>query len=277
MANEISMDESYDEFPQIEEAFQRRLDESLKPTGPPDLLEMLVDATEIEHGQTLVDVGCGEGHDAIEIATRLGANVIAVDPVDRHLEIGAAAADKLELNDKVRFRKGKAEQLPVQNSSVDILFAKESLMYADLDIACVEARRVLRTGGYRFVYQVFTGEHMTDDEASRFWPMNAGARSVRPEDLERSIKSAGMQVTDRVNLSSQWGEYGQENSSTPGRRLAHVARLRRDPDRYIAEFGLSAYKIMLHDCLWHVYRMLGLLHGAIIVFKVPGPSSIDTR
>lgn len=119
------------------------------------------------------------------------------------------------------------------------------------------------------LYQVFTGPVMTDAEASEFWPKNAGARSVRPEHMENSIHSAGFSITTRIDLGSEWGEYGHEHSGTPGRRLAHVARLRREPERYVAEFGQAAYDIMLHDCLWHVYRMLGLLHGAIFVFQAP--------
>lgn len=270
MPNEISMDQSYDEFPRIEEAFQLRLDESLNPTGPSSLLEAITNTIEAAHAQNFVDVRCGEGDDAIEIARLKGElGVIAVDPVDRHLEIGRESAARAGMGDRVAFRAGTAEQLPIDDSSADVVFAKESLMYTDVDAACAELRRVLRPGGRGFVYQVFTGSKMSDAEALRFWPMNAGARSVRPEDLERSIKSAGMEITERIDIGSQWGEYGHEHSGTPGRRLAHLARLQRDPERYIAEFGQAAYEIMLHDCLWHVYRMLGLLHGAVFIFEKP--------
>ena len=52
-----------------------------------------------------------------------------------------------------------------------------------------------------------------------------------------------------------------------GRRLVHAARLLRDPQRYINEFGESNYRVMLGDCLWHVYRMIGKLHGAAFIFS----------
>jgi len=195
--------------------------------------------------------------------------VIAVDPVGRHLEIGRESADKAGVSNRVTFAKGTAEELPLDNSSIGAIFAKESLMYADLAAAFAEFRRVLRPGGFGFVYQVFTGPHMTDTEAPEFWQINAGARSVRPEGLERAIQSAGFDIARRVDLGSEWGEFGQEQSGTPGRRLTHAARLRREPERYVAEFGQIAYEIMLQDCLWHVYRMLGLLHGAVVTFQAP--------
>lgn len=271
---EISMDESYDDFPRIEEAFQQRLDESLNPSGPSSLLNEVERMAEAVEAQNLVDIGCGEGDDAVEIARRLELDVVAVDPVDRHLQIGRESAENSGVASKVTFRQGTAEHLPLDDSSIDMVFAKESLMYADLDAAFAEMFRVLRPGGTGLVYQVFTGPHMSDSEAASFWPMNAGARSVRPEDLERAIESTGLVVTERIDLASQWGEYGFEQNGTPGRRLAHVARLRRDPERYIAEFGQSAYEIMLHDCLWHVYRMLGLLHGAMFTFGKPDRSAV---
>lgn len=261
------MAESYDDFPRIEEAFQHRLDESLDPSGPDSLLDLFGEVLATSNVTEVVDVGCGEGDDAVEIAHRFGLEVVGVDPIERHLELSRAAA--IEAGVGLTFVEGTAEALPMADASTDVIFAKESLMYADLDAAFAEFRRVLRPGGFGFVYQVFTGPQMADAEAPDYWSKNAGARSVRPDDMAEAIRSAGFNVTTRLDIGSEWGEFGQEQSGTPGRRLAHVARLRREPERYIAEFGQAAYDIMLHDCLWHVYRMLGLLHAAVFVFHVP--------
>lgn len=261
------MAESYDDFPRIEEAFQLRLDESLNPAGPGSLLDHLASLLVGSSGNAIADVGCGEGDDAVELVQRFGGSVTAVDPVDRHLELGRALALEAGLEGQVTFAAGAAEALPLDDASMDVVLAKESLMYTDLDAALPEFARVLRPGGLGFVYQVFTGPHMTDQDALEYWPMNAGARSMRPEDMADAIVAAGLVITKRVDLGSEWGEFGHERSGTPGRRLAHVARLRRDPERYIAEFGQTAYEIMLHDCLWHVYRMLGMLQSVIFVFE----------
>ena len=47
------------------------------------------------------------------------------------------------------------------------------------------------------------------------------------------------------------------------RRLLHAARLLRDPERYITQFGQANYDIMLSDCFWHVYRMLRKLSSRV--------------
>jgi hypothetical protein len=80
---------------------------------------------------------------------------------------------------------------------------------------------------------------------------------------------AGLRLDERVVLSSEGGEWGEERSGTGTRRLLHAARLLRDPDRYEARFGRTNYEIMLGDCLWHVYRMLGKLSGSIWVLRRP--------
>jgi len=44
--------------------------------------------------------------------------------------------------------------------------------------------------------------------------------------------------------------------------------LLRNPERYIAQFGQTAYDIMLGDCLWHVHRMIGKLSGRVYLLRV---------
>jgi SAM-dependent methyltransferase len=271
----VSLDDGYDAYPRIEAAFQDALDESLQPRGPEVLYE-LVESLGLPGGASVVDVGCGEGDHTIGLARRFGFHVLGVDPVARHVELGLeakkeAAQDDALVGERVRFGGGRAEDLPVADASVDLVWCREVLMYvADLGGAFDEFRRVLRPGGRGIVYQVFTGPAMSDDEAERFWrDEGAAAFSVRPEAVEAAIGHAGLVIEQRVVLSSEWGERAEETSGSGTRRLLHAARLIRDPDRYIDQFGEMAYRIMLGDCLWHVYRMIGKLGGSAYVFSKP--------
>ncbi len=268
MSGDISINDSYDDYPRIEEAFQLRLDETLDPRGPESLFELFA-KLEPSAGAAVVDVGCGEGHEAVELARRFDATVLGVDPVQRHVELGREQADNAGVSGRVTFELGAAERVPLADGSAELIWSKEALMYADLGVAFREFRRVLRPGGRGFVYQVFTGPRMTDAEATEFWKAGAAANSIRPDDMERAIESAGLSVVERIDFGSEWGEFAQERSGTPGRRLLHAARLLRAPDRYIAEFGENAYRIMVGDCIWHIYRMIGKLHGAVFIFRAP--------
>ena len=95
-------------------------------------------------------------------------------------------------------------------------------------------------------------------------PANADHKHV-----EAAIGRAGFQIDERIVLASEGGERAQEERGEPGRRLLHAARLLREPERYIAQFGQTAYDIMLGDCLWHIYRMIGKLSGRIYVLRAP--------
>lgn len=272
VGGDISLEESYDAYPRVEGAFQELLDESLHPRGPETLYE-LVGSLNLPKSATVVDVGCGEGEKTIELARRFGFNVHGIDPVERHIEVGRQAlldgADA-DLVDRVRFSAGRAEELAVEDASVDLIWCTEVLMYADLDRAFGEFHRIVRPGGRGLVYQVFTGPLMSDDEAEKFWrDLGAPASSARPQHVEEAIARAGLVVEEHVQFGSEWGEKAEENTGAGTRRLLHTARLLREPDRYINQFGRIAYRIMLGDCLWHVYRMVGRLTGDAYIFAKP--------
>ena len=265
----ISMAASYDDYPRIEAEFQELLDGSLDPRGPGSLLD-IVAGLSLPKRSTVVDVGCGEGDDALALHKRLGVDVHGVDPVARHVELASAAAVAAGVADRVTFELGSAERIPLDDASVDLVWAKEMLMYADLDAAFAEFHRVLRPGGLGFVYQVLTGPEMSDAEGDAFWATDGLGKSVRPADIERAIADHSLALVDRIDFGSEWGEYAQERSGAGGRRLLHAARLRRDPQRYIDAFGPTNYRIMLGDCMWHIYRMIGKLHGAAFTFRREG-------
>jgi len=47
--------------------------------------------------------------------------------------------------------------------------------------------------------------------------------------------------------------------------LLHAARLRREKKIFIARYGEAAYEMMLGDCLWHAYAMIGKLTRRVYV------------
>ena len=264
---QISLDESYGSFPEIEEEFQRFLDLSLDPRGPDAIFDLL--ASELPAGAaSAVDVGCGDGRHSVRLAERFGLQVVAVDPVPS--QFAGDTAQRALATGRVTFTAGRAEALPLPDESADVIWCAEALMYADLDAALREFARVLRPEGVALVYQVFTGPGMSEPEAAAFWEPEA--RSVRPQDVEAAIRSVGLELRRRVDFGSEFGERAQERDGAGGRRLIHVSRLLRDPDRYISKFGRANYQIMLGDCLWHVYRMIGKLHAAAILFSHPRPT-----
>jgi SAM-dependent methyltransferase len=250
------LEQFYDAYPRIEETFHVALDESLNPRGP-ELLYDLVGDFGLKAGARTVDVGCGEGRHAFELARRFGFTVLGIDPLPRHVELATAA----EAGERVRFAMGSADALPVETATVDLVWCRDVLSHvADPEGAYAEVRRVLRSGGRALVYQMFGTERLEPREAEWLWrSLGVVPTSTDPTHTEAAISAAGLRIDERVDIGSEWGERAEEQSGAVGRRLLHAARLLREPERYVERFGQAAYEIMLGDCLWHVYAMIGKL------------------
>jgi len=266
--------ESYDNYPRIEEAFQAALDESLNPRGP-ELLYEIVGNLGLPPKADALDLGCGEGRFSIELAKRFGFRVTGVDPVPRHIELctarrNDAAKSRSELGELIRFELGAAEAVPLADASVDLIWCREVLVLVEaLDEAFAECRRVLRGSGRMLIYQNCRTDRLEPREAELIG--ETGRFDHRR--MEAAFTAAGFQGVESIDLGSEVGERIDEDTGEAGRRLIHTARLLRDPERYIAKFGQAAYDIMLGDCLWHVYRMIGKLSGRVYLLRIRGTDS----
>jgi SAM-dependent methyltransferase len=91
-----------------------------------------------------LDVGCGTGRFTDPLAERFQASVIGIDPSKKMLE----AARSKPSSDRVEIRRASAEELPMQDGSVDLVFMSMTLHHlADPPRAARECRRVLRPQG----------------------------------------------------------------------------------------------------------------------------------
>ena len=142
-----------------------------------------------------------------------------------------------------------------------------------LDKAFAECRRVLRSGGYILIYQMFGTDRLEPREAEWLWAtMGVVPANANPQHIEAAFAAAGFEVDECIELASEWGERAEEKSGQVSRQLIHAARLLRVPERYIAQFGRTAYNIKLGDCLWHIYRMIGKLSSRVYLLKM-GPAA----
>lgn len=72
-------------------------------------------------GETVIDVGCGAGFDALQAARQVGSGgrVVAVDTTPAMLEKTRAGAAELRLTN-VDIRRGLLEELPVEDGSAEL-------------------------------------------------------------------------------------------------------------------------------------------------------------
>ncbi|MCW2622858.1 MAG: Methyltransferase type 11, partial [Frankiales bacterium] len=91
------------------------------------IAERLVEAADVQAGERVLDVACGQGNAALAAARRF-AVATGVDYATNLLEQGRerAAAEHLP----VTFTEGDAEQLPLPDASFDLTLSTVGVMFA---------------------------------------------------------------------------------------------------------------------------------------------------
>lgn len=109
----------------------------------------VLDRAEIREGETLLDVGCGEGLLGFGALARGAGTVIFNDVSTDLLDFCREAAAELGLHERCRFVAADAEDLsPVETASVDVVTTRAVLIFVqDKRAAFAEFARVLRPGG----------------------------------------------------------------------------------------------------------------------------------
>ncbi len=262
----------HDAFPRLESTFAATLDASPTPRDPSMLLAT-VRSLDLPPDSVAVDVGCGEGTHAFRLAAHFGLQVIGFDPVQRHLDLAREArrSEPDVVASRVSFERGTADRIPLRDASVDLVWCRDTLAHVpSLASAYREFARVLRPGGWALVHQAFATDLLAPEEADWLFPvLGVVPASVDLDTAEGAIAHAGLVVDASVDLGSEWVEHEEETSGRASRALLHVARLQRDPERYRAAFGDEAYDVMLGDCLWQVYVMLGKLTSRVYLLRRP--------
>jgi ubiquinone/menaquinone biosynthesis C-methylase UbiE len=262
--------EQHADFEKVEDDFNDALSISLEPRGP-DFLYDVIATLDVPPGATVVDVGCGEGKHALELARRFAFIVHGVDPLPRHRHLtDPLAATEPDVHQRLSFRQGTAEAIPQPPATVDLVLCREMLyLVDDLTTAFTECRRVLKPGGRVVVYQLFNTDWLEPAEAVRFWRGVGDPRHADRSYFEGCVRQAGLAVDERIELGSETIEWAEEQSGKASREIRAAARLLRDPERYVGRFGQAAYDIKLNDALWHIYRMIGKLSQHIYVLRRP--------
>jgi ubiquinone/menaquinone biosynthesis C-methylase UbiE len=126
-----------------------------------DLLSVWVDRSATS---VIVDLGCGTGRFSDLLAGHFGVEVIGIDPSQKMLD----QARQKTKTDKVSYRQGPAEAMPLPDDCADLVFMSMSYHHlSDPAAAATECHRVLRQGGHVCVRN---GTRETDFPHRHFFP-----------------------------------------------------------------------------------------------------------
>ena len=109
-----------------------------------------LDLIGVAHGERALDVGCGSGVVARDMARRVAPNgaAIGVDPSPALLTVARELAELDGLGESLQFREGDARALPFTDGQFDVVVAATALSHIpDGERAIPELVRVTRPGG----------------------------------------------------------------------------------------------------------------------------------
>lgn len=109
--------------------------------------ESLLARADITEDSRVLDVGCGVGTTAIEIARRHGAEVTSVDISPVMLERAAASVRAAGLDSRVTVAAGDILALDFADGTFDVVIAEAVTMFVDRRCAAAELCRVTKPGG----------------------------------------------------------------------------------------------------------------------------------
>jgi ubiquinone/menaquinone biosynthesis C-methylase UbiE len=111
--------------------------------------DKVLDRSGLAEGETLLDVGCGEGMIGFGALERGAGHVVFSDISDDLLDFCREAASELGVSDRATFVKaGAADLSGIEDGSVDVVTTRSVLIYVpEKAQAFAEFLRVLRPGG----------------------------------------------------------------------------------------------------------------------------------
>ncbi len=162
-----------------------------------ELRQRTANLARIQPGEQVLDVGCGTGTLAIEVARRVGraGRVVGVDPGTQ--QIARARSKAARRHVPIEFQIGVIEQLPFPNQTFDVVLSTLMMHHLPASLkrqGLAEIARVLKPGG-RLVIADFKRKKERQGRAARF---HAGGSSI--QDLVALVKDAGFELVETEEM-----------------------------------------------------------------------------
>jgi SAM-dependent methyltransferase len=171
------------------------LGESYHPGGLA-LTRRLANSLDLRLGDHVADVASGPGATAFLLAGEYGVTVEGIDLSPAAVAAANAKAAEAGVGDRVLFRVGDAEQLPLGDASVDAVVCECALCtFPDKEAAAAEIARVLKPGGRVGITDVTLDRDRLDSKLASLAGWVACVADARPAaDYGRYLQRAGLEI-----------------------------------------------------------------------------------
>jgi ubiquinone/menaquinone biosynthesis C-methylase UbiE len=169
------------------------------------LTEIMIRKLDVGPGDLVLDLGCGMGKPAIQLARATGARVIGISVSANDVQKASELAQSERLSQLVSFQLADAMNLPFPAESFDAVLALESLQHMpDRGLALRQVSRVLRPGGQLVLSDFFQRFPVSAeswpvlDRLLETWKMSSLSDL---DDYPHLVRAAGLETRQLINVS----------------------------------------------------------------------------
>jgi phosphoethanolamine N-methyltransferase len=168
----------------------------MAPGGPGNVARLLRGME--TRGKRVLDIGCGLGGPAFEMARTHGATVVGIDleaPLVARARRSAAGSG---LDHQCTFHTVEAGALPFDDKSFDVVVSSGAVTQTeDAGALFTEARRVLKPGGWLTCYEWLRTEREYSDDMRYWFRMEGLTYAMKTlAEYERLLREAGYTDVD---------------------------------------------------------------------------------
>jgi len=159
--------------------------------------EELFNLARLQAGQKALDVGCGVGTTAIQMARRFGAAVTAIDISPIMLERARRNVQRVGLERNIEIEHGDILALRFADNTFDRVIAEAVTMFVDRQRAAKELVRVCRPNGMVLATEFFWRQSPTDEAREIFLgQVCPGMQLDKLDGWVRIYKDAGLSAIE---------------------------------------------------------------------------------
>ena len=221
-------------------------------------------------GMTLLDLGCGKGREACELARQLGCRVIGVDALQETLKLARDRISMEGLEGQVTFVCGSMDALPLPDASIDFIWCRDSLNHtSDMPRTLAECARVLRPAGRMMNYSALKTDWLEPGEERRVMrPLGINPATLVNTQVSDAFRAAGLRIIEHATTDQRDSRYHEELDQNGGRDVMRLARILHARERITALIGAADYERLVAYYLLNSDSLIGkLVYGVWVVEK----------
>jgi ubiquinone/menaquinone biosynthesis C-methylase UbiE len=152
-------------------------------------------------GEHILDVGCGTGKSAAQIATTFDVHVTGITISKQQVELAHSQYTRKTLAGQVDFQFADAMDLPFEDASFDGAYAIESLVHMlDKRTALAQIASVLRPGGRLVITDLVADHPSPESPVLARYDQVFDPPLVSADELQNLLREAGFKVIDVTDI-----------------------------------------------------------------------------